>query len=502
MHTGAWNNRGSKSLIIQSKYCIFVACVLLVVLGGYVYRDYKLREVQLFEDYYERFNTTGEVVKSGLVSLMLAGQGREFKFFLPTLAYPDLKTIRLYGQDGSVISSSIPGEAEALASKKIIPISDRGMSGPGGFTSSIFLTIYNNKVCHRCHSPEKDILSVLNVEFSTQSLKRKLEDLRKESFFTFCLMFALSFIPLWLFMAYFINRPFGHIMRGLQKASLGDFSVRFPELKGAEMGMLSRSLNSAFSQIEVMKRKLEAYHREAIRKMEKMASLGELAAAVAHEIKNPLAGISGAIQVLAEDLPENDSRREIIKEILGEIDRLDQSIRNLLVFAKPPELRTVRTEILPVLERAGRLIGRQAEEQGVKMETFVADGTAPLEVDPEQMQQVFLNIMLNALHSMPGGGSLRLSVYPNAELASVEVAFSDTGVGISRDAIKEIFKPFFTTRHSGTGLGLAISKNIVEQHGGSIEVESQPGLGSTFRVIIPYKIVSKKDDHPNADEQS
>ena len=258
-------------------------------------------------------------------------------------------------------------------------------------------------------------------------------------------------------------------------------------------------MNRVLGNFSRMKAELENRYEESVAKMEKMATLGELAAAVAHEIKNPLAGISGAIQVFAEDIPGDDPRKEIINDVLSEIDRLDQSVRNLLAYARPPILRPVQMDIYSVVERARKLVEKQADSQDVEIAMPQAAGPAVvIEADPEQMQQVFFNIMQNSLRSMPSGGILSVSILPgdlseHAGEGEVDVRISDCGMGIPSDSIEHLFKPFFSAKHSGSGLGLAISKNIVAEHGGRITVESQPGLGSTFHVIMQSRISSRND---------
>jgi signal transduction histidine kinase len=224
-----------------------------------------------------------------------------------------------------------------------------------------------------------------------------------------------------------------------------------------------------------------------MQKVEKMANIGELAAAIAHEIKNPIAGISGAIQVLSEEFPDGDDRKEIINEVLAEIGRLDKTVRDLLSFAKPPEPSLVRTPVAPLIERSMRLISAQAKKQGVEVDAASMAQDAEVNIDPEQMQQVLINIMMNALHSMSAGGKITLATQVDKEKNELEISISDTGNGISQDELKNIFKPFYTTKHTGTGLGLSISKNIVESHGGSIIVESRVGVGSTFAITLPME---------------
>ena len=431
-----------------------------------------------------RLKFTAEIVKNGLISLMLEGKGGESGGYIASQLTDEVSAMRLIGPDGIIRASANPSEINSII--KVSPDETRFYySRRTGLPVSLFTPLYNGKPCQRCHGREDGTLSVLNIGLSGRENLNRLSALRTNLAVSFFASFLLLFVPFWMFYRRFVMRPLLSLSKAAGRASSGDFSVRFRDEGPGEFRTLSGGLNRAFSRFEEIRRDLETCHLDTVKKMEKMASLGELAAAVAHEIKNPLAGISGAIQVFAEDIPPNDTRREIIKEILREIDRLDQSIRNLLTFARPAALRLVKTDIIPVLERALRLISKQAEVQGVEIRMPAANSLVPVEVDPEQMQQVFLNIMLNALHSMPGGGIL--SIDANADDYGVRVSLTDTGMGISPDAYDNIFKPFFTTKHSGTGLGLAISKGIVERHGGSIEVDNRPGLGCTFRVIIPYQ---------------
>lgn len=226
----------------------------------------------------------------------------------------------------------------------------------------------------------------------------------------------------------------------------------------------------------------------AMRKVEKMASVGEMAAAIAHDIKNSLAGINAAVQVLAEDFPDDDSRREVAGEILQEIQRLDRSIKDLLSYARLPEPNFVRTSLLPIIERTVRLVAPQGDRQGIEIELRTSEDATEIDVDPDQIQQVFFNVIMRAMQSMSErGGKLTITTSYDRETGMAEVALSDTGPGIPEPELVNLFEPFFSTRRAKTGLGLAISKNIVESHGGTIHVESRKGSGATFRVLLPLE---------------
>ncbi|MDA8155357.1 MAG: ATP-binding protein [Actinomycetota bacterium] len=467
-----------------------MAGLLCIVLGAFHFRAYVENKKQLAEENARRLSVATEVVKNGLVTLMLEGKGKDFGEFISDVTTGDLKSMRLISPGGMVVSSTLDGENNLRI--KNLPLKASTFKDPDGIPYEVFMPIYNERPCQRCHSADGQIISVLNVELADKRTHAKIKEMRLYTGLKFLLNFLAIFGPIWCINSKVIATPLKDISGNLKKALRGEKNIMFKPAV-SEIGEISSDLNKVMGQMGQMREKLEACYTDTMKRMEKMASLGELAAAIAHEIKNPLAGISGAIQVFVEDIKENDPRREIIKEILSEIDRLDQSIKNLLNFANPPALITIKTDIIPVIERARKLVAKQAESQGVSIiMPYENPEVQPVEVDPEQMQQVFLNVMLNALHSMPSGGMLTVNVYPGED-KNIEITISDTGAGIPPEAVESIFKPFFTTKRSGTGLGLAISKGIVEKHGGYISAESQPGLGSTFHVILPLRVKVASD---------
>lgn len=214
-----------------------------------------------------------------------------------------------------------------------------------------------------------------------------------------------------------------------------------------------------------------------------LANVGELAASLAHEIKNPLAGISGAIQVIGSALEPDDPRREIISEILSQIDRLDRTVRDLLIYARPkPPSRTPK-DLAKLIQRALKFL-RQEPSMGdipIRLQGFDVDASA--RVDEAQIEQVINNLILNAAQACKRGGeiTIRLSADPDY----VHVLIADDGAGMTRETLERAFEPFFTTKSRGTGLGLAICKRIVEVHHGQITLASAEGKGTQVRVQLP-----------------
>ena len=236
---------------------------------------------------------------------------------------------------------------------------------------------------------------------------------------------------------------------------------------------------------------------ERMKERDRLAALGQMAAGLAHEIRNPLGSIKGAAQYLQPGPGGATSRegtREFLDIIVEEVNRLNKIVSQFLDYARPYRGEQRQLEVAEVLRKTMALFAKEAEGHGkAEIVTEFADKMPPVRADAEQLLQVFLNLSLNALQAMPNGGelliatALRRSTRRGANAAFLEVRFRDTGVGIPAGDLKNLFIPFFTTKEKGTGLGLPISQRIIENHGGTIEVRSQPGEGATFTVLLPIE---------------
>lgn len=216
---------------------------------------------------------------------------------------------------------------------------------------------------------------------------------------------------------------------------------------------------------------------------EHLAEIGQLAASLAHEIKNPLAGISGAIQVLGDSIAENNPRRGIVQEILGQIARLDAIVKDLLLYARPsrPSAREVKLDTL--VPRVLMLVREEPTVRRVHVDFEASNGEAVLYADEGQMEQLLLNLILNAAHASEEGASIRVEARPHGRFTRLLVR--DSGHGMKPEVLAKALEPFFTTKARGTGLGLAICRRIVESHGGTIKLESEVGKGTTVCVDLP-----------------
>ena len=241
----------------------------------------------------------------------------------------------------------------------------------------------------------------------------------------------------------------------------------------------------------------ESEDGEFQKKIDRLVSLGELSAYVAHEIRNPLTGIRTTVQFVGSKFRPNDARREDLDDVIKELDRIEQIITGLLLFAPPPAARSQPCDLHGVIDKTLDLLEAQLGEAQVRLTREYAEDVPEVVADPDLMQQVFLNLCLNAIQAMPEGGELSVTTAVRryrTRRSMVDVSFHDTGVGIPRDLMEKIFDPFFTTRTMGTGLGLPISVQIVRDAGGLITAKNNSGGGATLRVSLP--VPAETPDRP------
>ena len=299
------------------------------------------------------------------------------------------------------------------------------------------------------------------------------------------------------FLSYRLLKPVKRLVVATEQMADGDLKQAIPVRSRDELGTLTRSFNR-------MVRNLRKIQTELIRS-EKLISLGRLSAGVAHEIRNPLNAMKGAIVYLQKRRSEDSVIQEYTQLILEEINRLNEFVADFLYFAKQSPPNRVPTDLTELLRNALNLLDEEFRNKGITVSFQVNSSLPPLELDPHQMEQVFLNIFVNAVHAMSNGGTLTVSAAVQKDVRKgittlkTVVEVKDDGVGISQEHLKSIFDPFFSTKETGTGLGLPISLGIVEGHGGRMQIGSKVGEGTT--VLVELSLEAYNSDRELGDEK-
>jgi signal transduction histidine kinase len=290
--------------------------------------------------------------------------------------------------------------------------------------------------------------------------------------------------------------PAGTVEKGLEILLYNVVAVVTGVLVAREKQEKERHQHTA-QHLERSLTELKDMERELLR-AEKLSAIGQLSAGLAHEIRNPLSSIKGAVEILAADYPPQHKKHRMLKVLDREADRLNKVLTTFLSFARPQPMQPKPADIINQLEGVIGLIEAQAKKAGVDIVRHYPPELPLIKLDEEQMGQVFLNLMLNAVQAMPEGGKLTIRIRQAVKDGKprLQLEFSDTGVGVKPEDLPNLFNPFFTTKPGGTGLGLSICYRIVEQHGGKIGVESKPGKGATFTLWLPLEERDEGLSHP------
>lgn len=285
-------------------------------------------------------------------------------------------------------------------------------------------------------------------------------------------------------LALVVRRPMLELENSIQRVSEGDLraTVTFADRKD-DIGDLGRNFNTMVQQLRESRHEIERLHATQMSRAEHLATLGELAAGLAHEIRNPLAGIAGVMDIIGRDLPATSPAQDVLKDVREEVLRINRIVTDLLETARPKAPQIQAADLNTTVEHALMFAREQAKSKPIQFQFVKDTDLPPIHHDPAQIHQVLLNLMLNAIQAINGPGSVTITTEQGNHTAYVSV--KDTGPGISPEALNNIFRPFFTTKGHGTGLGLSLAKRIVEDHGGRIEVASIPGHGCTFTVSLP-----------------
>ncbi|MEI7818285.1 MAG: ATP-binding protein [Desulfuromonadales bacterium] len=475
---------------------VIATTISLLVAGIFLYTTFNVRHQQkmLIDTARESTELLLHTVESSIYNTMHLGNVQDVGSILSMVGqHNQLVGVRIFHPHGVILRSSNPAEVGRSVSDNDYKIyqSPKNYSifniPQYGEVLAMVKPIYNEAACHACHGSKARVIGVLNINYSLSRTKMQMLDASRIFVVSSITITAFLAITISLLLLRFVKKPLDNMVDTMLKVEKGDFAVRIPYKGKDEIGRLIGSFNSMVDRLDVTQKELETLHFQQLERADRLASIGEMAAGIAHEIKNPLAGISAAVTIIKDDMSEDDPRGGILGEVVDQVKRLDKTVNDLLFFGKPslPELTCVdiNTILTTTLKFASQHRG------GVNIEKLIqlCPDLPPVYADDKQMQQVFLNLVLNAYQAMPSGGlitiSSSLTVRSGTEYVRIDI--SDTGSGIPPQILEKIFTPFYTTKAQGTGLGLPICNKLVKLHKGDIRVTSDDTTGTIFTVELP-----------------
>lgn len=477
---------------LTAKILIAIGLTVAVVIAIYTYFVIRVQSAWWRERTLAQNALTTDLVHEYLEGVMLSDRHSEVQKFLD-----DLKTSqeiyrgRIIDPTGKIIFSTDTQEVKqvVLTTPPELFTGDQLLHGTrtedGQRLAVVMRPIRMRTSCQQCHPPGQAFLGAIVLEKSMNPAEASIAGNRNLLVIYGLVIFALVGVVLWLLIVRLVTQPVSNVLQQMQRVQAGDLAARASAESDDQVGQLARGFNSMVGSLDAATSELHASHERQIQQAGKLASIGELAAGIAHEIRNPLAGIGAAVEVLSEG-GGNGQREEIVGEIRRQISRLNTTLRELLDFSRQREPEMMPCAVGDLVKPMLGLVRPDAQKQHVVIIEDIDPELPPICVDAQQVQQALLNILLNAVQAMPQGGALtvRAEVLDKALLPdhdrTVRFTVRDTGAGIPRENLKKIFSPFFTTKHRGTGLGLAITRTIIEKNHGTIAVESEVGRGSSF----------------------
>ena len=489
-----------RSLFIRLS--IAVSLVLVVVFGASSYITFRIQSEQSLENTKKQAVLLTRALKNTIRIGMEAGHIKSLSSTFQTIgALPGVEKLRVFNEEGKIRYSAKPAEVGHLTDELDYTVyrsperSAPFQSDVTGHRSFCMVEpIENDARCWQCHPKEVEVLGVLDVCLSMEDTEKSIDYNR-----TLLLSFTgIGVVLTWILtsalLKRFVSRPVASLVRTMESVEAGKLDRRVEIRSGDELGRLGNSFNEMIRKLSGAQAELEKLHHLQLARADRLASLGEMAAGIAHEIKNPLAGIYGAAQVLSAEFPEGDPRREIVGEMMALVKRLDNTIRDLLNFARYTEPQYTKANLNDVIEKVLFLVQQGREGKKARIVREFDPAMPDIEMDPEQVKQVFLNLALNALQARPDGCELRIRTHAEVPEDFEDTPFrggyvvatvADNGPGIPPERLGKIFQPFYTTKEGGTGLGLPMTRKILNLHDGRITAASEPGKGTVFTVYLP-----------------
>ena len=519
---------------LSAKLIALLLMLMLGIFGLLGYLNIRLHRQHLEAATLTSAERVSDVIKRSTTYYMLRNDRQGMYHAIATMAdEPGMVRVRIFDREGQISYSSDPSEVGHSVDKsgeacygchsRSEPLAhlnrpDRFrifQDSTGQRILGVITPIENqpscsNAVCH-AHPASQKILGVLDTNLSLAKADAQLAQTswRMLAYTLFALL-DISLLT-WLFVWRLVGQPLKELKDGTRQLADGNLGYQLEVDSTDEVGELATAFNRMSLQLRSANEEIVAWAKtledrvdqktrelkrahEHVLQVEKMATIGKMAAVVAHEINNPLAGILTYARLIKKWIQRGEAEsskradaEQSLDLIAEESRRCGDLVRNLLTFSRTAPMNLQTTDLNAVVDRSVRLIVHQLEMTGIELHQELTGGLPPVQCDPGQVEQVLLALMINAIDAMPHGGNLWVNTGLSEDGSEIVLRVRDDGSGIPPEILTRIFEPFLTTKETGkgVGLGLAVSRNIVERHHGRIEVQSEMGKGTTFRVTLP-----------------
>jgi len=519
---------------ISAKLIGSLLAVMVVIFALLGYLNVRLHRQHLEAATLASAERVSDVIKRSTTYYMLRNDREGLYHAIQTIAdEPGMIKVRIFDQEGRVSYSTDPAEVSHVLDKtaeacygchtQSQPLArlnrpDRFRiyrNGGGHRVLGIITPIENqpgcsNAACH-AHPARQQVLGVLDTNLSLAKTDVQLADSSSRMLFYTAGAMLIVAVLSWLFVWRVVGEPIKALKNGTEHLYQGNLGYQIEVRSQDEVGDLAHSFNGMSLQLRAANEEIVTWAKtledrveqktselkrahDHVLHVEKMASVGKMAAVVAHEVNNPLSGILTYAKLLqkwvASGRAEHEKQEEALQcleLIASESRRCGELVKNLLTLSRTAPMNVQSTDLHVVIDRCLLLVRHQLELVGIQLQLNLAEDLPRVPCDPAQMEQVFLALIMNAIDAMPRGGNLWIETLPSNDELEITIQVRDDGAGIAPDVLPQIFEPFLTTKESGrgVGLGLAIGRGIVERHNGRIDVESELGRGTTFSVTLP-----------------
>jgi two-component system NtrC family sensor kinase len=507
-----------------------IALVTVATMTAFVYLVVRIQQRHLIAQVVDSAALLSDTVKRSTYYYMLEDSREDLYRSLAAIGgHEEIERARLFNKEGRITFSTDQTEVGTLVDKRAescyachaedrplerlnLPSRSRIYWRDNHRVLGMVTPIYNEPSCSsaacHAHPPTKSVLGVVDLGLSLAPIDASIQRLERLT----VALAGLAVVGLAGLVTWFVRRkvviPVQRLAEGTRRVAKGDLRQEVLVDSSNEIGQLAESFNEMerglqkiraerLALLSTLERQVEErtaalkHAQDRLVQSEKLSSLGRLAASVAHEINNPLAGILTYAKLIIRMLEEGDTSprgREVavkqLKLVQRETERCTAIVRNLLDFARERPLKLADVSVNAVADEALALVANQAKLQNIELVKELG-ATHPVHADFGQLRQALINIIINACDAMPGGGRLTVASRDEAAGSVVAVDVADTGTGIPPEHLQKVLDPFFTTKEKGTGLGLSVVYGIVERHGGRIDIESAVGKGTTIHIRLP-----------------